>query len=94
MNPNAPQPNDDEEIDPEEIQAASDETPTKAMPPEVDPLTEELTKWDEPPNATGTEAPKVLPEDEASIAEQLVLEGSDEADREQRMAAADPDFEP
>ena len=41
MNPNAPQPNDDEEIDPEEIQAASDETPTKAMPPEVDPLTEE-----------------------------------------------------
>ncbi len=94
MNPKAPQPNDDEDNDPEEIQNAADETPTEMKSPEVNAQTEELTVWDEPPGATGLEAPRVLPEDENSIAEELVNEGSDEADREQRLAAADEDFEP
>ena len=44
--------------------------------------------------ASGKAAPRVLPEDEASIAERLVYEGTDEADRERRIAAADPDFDP
>jgi hypothetical protein len=94
MNPRAPQPGEDDDVDPEEIQAASDETPTEIRPPEVDPQAEALTAWDEPPSAKGIEAPKILPEDEATVAEQLVTEGADEADREQRMASADPDFEP
>lgn len=94
MNPQPAQPNDDDDIDPEEIQSASDETPTDVTPPELSGQTKELTEWDQPPTASGTETPKVLPEDEVSIAEQLVYEGTDEADRDLRMAASDPDFEP
>lgn len=94
MNLQTPVPNEDDDIDPEEIQAAADETPTDVTAPEVNEQTKELTEWDEPPAASGTAAPKVLPEDEVSIAEQLVYEGTDEADRERRIAAADPDFEP
>ncbi len=94
MNPQLPEPNDDDEIDPEEIQAASDETPTDVMAPELNDQTKDLTAWDDPPTASGTTAPKVEPEDEVPIAEQLVYEGTDEADRDLRMAAADPDFEP
>lgn len=94
MNPHPPEPDEDDEIDPEEIQAAADETPTDVTPPELSEQTKELTAWDEPPAASGTAAPRVLPEDEVSIAERLVFEGTDEADRERRMAAADPDFEP
>jgi len=62
--------------------------------PELNAETKELTAWDEPVGASGKAAPKVLPEDEASIAERLVYEGTDEAERERRIAAADPDFEP
>ena len=42
--------------------------------------------------AAGESAPRVLPEDETPPAEILVQGGIEEADREQRMAAADPDF--
>jgi hypothetical protein len=84
----------EDEVDPEEIQAAADETPTDTTPPELDEQTKALTEWDEPAGSTGTSAPKVLPEDEGSALEQLVYEGVDEAERERRMAAADPDFEP
>jgi hypothetical protein len=94
MNPQQPLPNEDEDFDPEEIEAAANETRVDDTPPELDPRTENLTKWNEPPTASGTAAPKVEPEDEASIAEQLVNEGTDEADRVSRLAAADPDFEP
>lgn len=94
VNPQPPQPNEEDEVDPEEILAAGDETPTDVTAPENSAQTKDLTAWDEPPAASGTAAPKVLPEDEVSIAEQLVYEGTDEADRERRMAAADPDFEP
>ncbi|MGB8168510.1 MAG: hypothetical protein WCF18_13515 [Chthoniobacteraceae bacterium] len=94
MNSQTPQPNEDNEIDPEEILSAADETPTDVTAPELDEQTKQVITWDEPPAATGTAAPKVLPEDEVSAAEQLVYEGTDEADRERRMAAADPDFEP
>ena len=89
-----PEPNDDGDFDPEEIQTSSDETPTDVTAPELNAETKELTAWDEPVGASGKAAPKVLPEDEASIAERLVYEGTDEAERERRIAAADPDFEP
>ena len=94
MNLEELKPNDDEDVDPEEIQTSSDETPTDVTAPELNAETKELTVWDEPVSASGKSAPKVLPEDEATIAEQLVYEGTDEADRERRIAAADPDFEP
>jgi hypothetical protein len=86
--------NDDPDFDPEELASAADETPTNVTPPELNDDTRELTTWDEAPASAGGAAPKVLPEDEVSAAEQLVYEGTDEADRERRMAAADPDFEP
>jgi hypothetical protein len=92
--PENPQPNDDSEVDPAEIDAAVDETPTDVTLPEVDARTKGLTEWDQPPASSGRVAPKVLPDDESSAAEQLVYEGTDEADRERRIAAADPDFEP
>jgi len=89
---------DDSEIDAEAIAAAADETPTGVTPPEVDARTEQLTEWDDVPAAHGTAAPKVASEDdgndEDTISAKLVDEGTDEADREQRLAAADPDFEP
>ena len=94
MNSQKPLPNEDDDIDPAEIEAASDETPTDVTPPELNPQTENLTEWDEAPASSGSAAPRVMPEDETSIAEQLVNEGTDEADRERRLAAADPDFEP
>ena len=94
MNAKPLPPNDDDEISAEEIEVASDETPTDVTAPELNDQTKELVEWDEPPEAAGHAAPKVKPEDEVSVAEQLVYEGTDEADREQRLAAADPDFEP
>ena len=94
MSPQLPLPNEDDDIDPEEIAAAADETPTDLTPPELSAQTQNLTEWDAPPASSGIATPKVVPEDETSIAEQLVEEGTDEADRERRLAAADPDFEP
>ena len=93
---NSPQPrsNEDDEIDPAEIEAAADETPTDVTPPELNSQTENLTAWDEALGSAGTAAPRMVPEDETSIAEHLVYEGTDEADRDRRLAAADPDFEP
>jgi hypothetical protein len=85
---------DDDEADVNELETAADETPTDAAAPEVSKATENLVAWDDPPDSAGHEAPRVLPEDEASVAEQLVEKGVDAADRERRIAAADPDFEP
>jgi len=93
-------PRDDEEQEAraEEILDAVDETPTDVTAPELDARTEQLTEWDDAPAAHGTAAPKVGPggeeEDEDTIAAKLVYEGTEEADRERRIAAADPDFEP
>lgn len=94
MNSQQPIPNEDDDLDPEEIEAAGDETPTDVTAPELDPHTKNLTAWDEAPSASGTVTPRVVPDDETSIAEQLVYEGTDEADRVLRLAAVDPDFEP
>jgi hypothetical protein len=89
-------PLDEEEVQEaaEEIADAADETPTDVTAPELGPKTEELTEWDDAPAAHGTAAPKVGEDDEDTIAAKLVYEGTDEAERERRIAAADPDFEP
>jgi len=94
----APRGDEDETARAEEMLDAADETHTDTTAPELDARTEKLTEWDDPPAAHGTAAPKVGPaaddEDEDTIASKLVYEGTDEADRERRIAAADPDFEP
>jgi hypothetical protein len=83
------------DYDPEEIQAAAQEItdPGVEPPPEVVPGTENLTKWDEAPGSKGGAAPRVVPEDENSVGEELVEDGVESADRDQRLAAADPDYE-
>jgi hypothetical protein len=94
MIPSDTQPNEDSEFDPEALAEAAQNLPTEAVPPEVDPATAALTEWDTAPSSSGKAAPKVLPEDEVPATEKLVGEGIDEADRELRIAAVDPDFEP
>jgi len=92
-----PHESEDDEINAEEIADAADETPTEMTAPELEAGTEELTEWDDAPSAHGTAAPKVTPDDEDdedTISAKLVYEGTDEADRERRLAAEDPDFEP
>jgi len=86
----------DEEGEAEELdEAASDESPTDLTAPELNDQTKDLTEWDEPPSSHGTAAPKIIEgDDDDSAAAKLVYEGTDEADRERRIAAADPDFEP
>jgi hypothetical protein len=92
--PRKREPFDDPEIDPQELENAEYSTAADERAPEVDARTVELTAWDEPPGSSGTSAPKVPMDDEVPPGEQLVEEGLDEADREQRLAASDPDFEP
>lgn len=94
MDMSSPQSNENEDLEPEGLIEAADDMPTDVTAPELSEETKELTEWNEPPTASGTEVPKVRPDDETSIAEQLVYEGTDEAERERRIAAADPDFEP
>jgi len=84
--------NADPDRDPAEMIEASEDLNGVSTPPEVVPGVEELTEWDTPIGAAGESAPRVLPEDETPPAEILVQGGIEEADREQRMAAADPDL--
>ncbi len=57
--------------------------------PEAAPEVESVTEWDESPSASGIQAPKVTPEDEAGVPEILVEEGIEEADHESRLSAAE-----
>jgi hypothetical protein len=84
----------DPERDPEELQDAAEETRGASLPAELSSETTELVEWDQPPDASGVAAPKATPEDESSAGEILVNEGLEEADRDQRIASADPDFQP
>jgi len=98
MNKNQFPPDEEAEGAAEELdEAAADETPTDVNAPELNDQTKDLTAWDEAPSSHGTAAPKVVQDDdddEDTVAAKLVYEGTDEADRERRIAAADPDFEP
>jgi hypothetical protein len=88
-NPVKPQPSDDPDVDPQEVIEASDERNTVDTAPEVPAGLEGAVEWDTPVAAKGTPAPKVNMDDEESVGTQLVLDGVDEAEREQRIAAAD-----
>jgi hypothetical protein len=90
-NPVKPEPADDPEIDPNEMIEASDERVTADSAPEVPAGLEGATEWDTPVSATGTPVRKPDGDDEEAVGTQLVLEGIDEAEREQRIAAAEGD---
>ena len=83
---------DADETDPQIIEDAVNETSASDIPPEVDEQTAKLTSWDEAPAAAA--APAIEPDDEVTVAELLVEEGMEEAERDRRIAAVDPDFEP
>jgi hypothetical protein len=58
-------------------------------PESVQKDVENVVSWDEAPEDTGAQAPQVLPEDEANIAETLVREGLEEAEHDQRMSSVE-----
>ena len=53
----------------------------------ADSMVAAVVTWDEAPGSTGTQAPEILPQDEASIGEQLVEEGMEEALHDEMMEA-------
>jgi hypothetical protein len=99
MKPKQAVANDDPDFDSHALEEAVEEmTPLEdgepaETAPEVNEETAKLTEWDQPPNATGAAVPKVPPEDESPVTEILTQEGVEEAERERRIAAADPDYE-
>ncbi len=80
---------DEPDRDKAELVDAAQELRTSELPPEVNEQTAALEEWDEAPSVSGGEVPRIELEDETPVAEQLVNEGIEEADREQRIAAAD-----
>lgn len=90
---NANDPSLDDTFDPDELDAAVNDHAPANPAPEIDARTKFVTTWDEPPSSTGKSAPKIPPDDEATIGSELVDEGIDVADSEQRIASADPDSE-
>ena len=60
-----------------------------AAPEAADSDTEELTDWDESPDATGVHTERVPLEDERSPVQALIEEGIEEADHDQRVSAAE-----
>lgn len=90
----ASQSNEDPEYDPEELDEAVNEQPSGVHAPEVNEQTENLTEWDDPIDSSGHSVDKIPLEDETLMAEELVEDGIDAADSDQRVAAADPEIEP
>lgn len=89
--------NDDPDVDPRDIEAAAEDI----TDPGVDPAPEEapelarVTQWDEAPATTGSATPKYSGDmDENQLGEELVQDGVESADRDSRLAAVDPDYEP
>jgi hypothetical protein len=96
MKPKEPN-TDNPDFDPAEVQAAASEITDLGVepPPEEVPGTENVTKWDEAPGSSGHVTPKYpLESEENQVGEELVQGGVESADRDQRLAAADPDYEP
>lgn len=96
MSPKEPNNDTDADFDPAEIDAAAQEM----VDPGVDPAPEEspqlvgVTTWDQAPATSGRATPKFPLDPEQTVAEELVQDGLESADRDQRLAAADPDYEP
>jgi hypothetical protein len=75
----------------EEILEAADNIDGESLAPEVSARTAEITVWDEPPKDDGWRVQERPMDNEVTISEQLVSEGNEQADREQRMAAGASD---
>jgi hypothetical protein len=91
------EPNTDElDFDPVDVdEAAQENTDLGVEPaPELPPGTANLTTWDEAPDAKGHAVPnRMVDEDENQVGADLVEGGVESADRDQRLAASDPDYE-
>jgi len=61
--------------------------PGPSAAPEADETARPVELWSKGAASLGHEGAHVEPEDEANLAEQLVEEGVEEADREQRLSA-------
>jgi hypothetical protein len=75
----------------EEILEAADKIDGESLAPEVSTRTAEMTVWDESPEDIGWRVHERPMENQVTIAQQLVSEGNEQADREQRMAAGASD---
>jgi hypothetical protein len=62
---------------------------THSGPPPAPEGDEEIRRWSEAAGSTGHQAPRIGPEDEISPVEQLINEGLEEADRDQRLSASE-----
>ena len=71
----------------EEILEAAEKIDGEILAPEVSSRTAEITVWNERPEDLGWRVQERPVDNEVTIAEQLVIEGNEQADREQRMAA-------
>jgi hypothetical protein len=71
----------------EEILEAAYKIDGESLVPEVSARTAEMTVWDESPENAGWRVQDGPIDNEVTISEQLVNEGNEQADREQRMAA-------
>lgn len=63
--------------------------PSPNPAPEVPPGDEDLTTWNQNPDATGHAVPTFRPDDEAAVSAELTQEGVEEADQDRRRAAKD-----
>jgi len=71
----------------EEILEAADKIGGESLAPEVSARTAEITVWDELPEHMGWRVQERPVDNQVTISEQLVSEGNEQADCEQRMAA-------
>jgi hypothetical protein len=59
-------------------------------PPEIgDSVVGEITAWDDPLDQSGHRVSPLRQEDEAPVAERLILDGLEEADHDTRLASAE-----
>jgi hypothetical protein len=73
----------------EDILEAAEKIDGETLAPEVSSRTAEITVWDESPEDVGWRVPERPMDSQVTISEQLVSEGNEQADREQRIAAGD-----
>ena len=83
------------DFDPADIDEAAQEITDPGIDPapELPIGAENLTTWDESPATRGGATQKFNLSDENGVGQALVEDGVESADRDQRLAAADPDYE-
>jgi len=77
----------------EEILEAAEKIDGESLAPEVSSRTAEIIAWDESPEDVGWRVQERPMDNQLTISEQLVSEGNEQADREQRMASSAGDAE-